>query len=119
MSVIEDNPAERRDADCLAFDPFEGDRDINVRTMRDGFVVVRKSHRCHICAGPIDRGSRARSLTQLCDGEIGTWRFCALCCDAMAQSRIDHGTAIDARYRIGEEARDRLDRLADGGTDGR
>lgn len=73
---------------ALSFDPFEGDRDVNVAHLSDKFVVGRKEHECHTCAGPIAKGERHRAKTERDDDErrIGTFRFCAKCCAAMTRA---------------------------------
>jgi hypothetical protein len=91
--------------DCLAYGPFEGDRDVDVTTLRDRIVTARKPNVCHECAEPIAPGDRIRSITETCDGEIGTFRFCVTCCKAMAASWEDDGKAIEERYRLGYERR--------------
>jgi hypothetical protein len=88
--------------DCLAYDPFEGDRDVDVTTIRDGFVKARKAGVCSTCSGKIRPGMRVRSRTERDNDErrIGTFRFCPECCDAMAKSWEDDGAAIEARFRL-------------------
>lgn len=77
-------PAEReaRDMLVLSFDPFQDDAES--RTLADKMVVTRKAHECHNCLETIPVGTRVRSMTQTWDGDIGTWRWCPVCCDAIA-----------------------------------
>ncbi len=97
----------KRDEDCLAYGPFDGDRDVDVVTLSDRFVVTRKSFGCHECADVIPPRTRVRSLTEVSrdDNTIGTFRFCPTCRDAMAASWGDDGEAIEERYRVGERNR--------------
>lgn len=97
----------RRDRDCLNFNPFEGDRDCHTKELSDRMVIGRCAHQCQICTGPIIKGERHRALTEVSydDRKVMTFRFCALCCDAMAKNWTDDGKAILARYSIGYRAR--------------
>lgn len=94
--------AQRRD--CLAYDPFEGEDD-GARTLADKFVRTRKVAVCQECAGNIPVGSEVRSMTEVCDGEIGTFRWCPECCAAMAASWEDGGESLEARVSLGMERR--------------
>jgi hypothetical protein len=94
-------PAQERN--CLGFNPFEGDRDTRVRLLRDEFVTARYPHTCGVCVGTVRQGARHRARTEIYDGEIGTFRFCVKCCEAMADVERDHGKAIERRYALGQE----------------
>ncbi len=93
--------------DCLAYDPFEGDRDVDITPIRDGFVTARKAGTCSTCSGEIVPGTRVRSRTERDNDErrIGTFRFCAECCDAMAKSWEDDGKAIEVREQLAWDRR--------------
>ena len=72
--------------DVLAFDPFEGDfGEPGDVTFRDAMVKARKAHQCSHCDGSIAVGELHRSRSDKADGELMSWRWCALCCDAMLQ----------------------------------
>ena len=73
------------DEDYLRFDPFDGDRDVDVRIKTVEVVTTRKPH---ICAMPTDEkqhtipsGSRARHETAIVDGEWGSYYICVGCMD--------------------------------------
>lgn len=70
----------------LDYNPFEGDfGEPGDRTLRDKMVRAKKAHTCSNCKGPIVIGEHHRSRTELSDGSIMQFRWCALCCDAMVK----------------------------------
>lgn len=91
------------EAQCLAYDPFAGDRDSDARMLRDVFVNCRKPHACTICMGGIPARSRVRARTELSREErkTMTFYFCELCCAAMAHVNNDDGKWIEERTAIG------------------
>jgi hypothetical protein len=86
-------------ASILAFDPFEGDfGDQGDRTLSDALVKARKLHACSHCTGPIAIGEQHRSRSDIAGGELMRWRWCALCCEAMAaQASGQEGYPFDRR----------------------
>lgn len=91
--------------DILAFEPFAGDRDMDIRLLDDRMRVARKAHRCVNCTGPIVAGERVRTRVEIDrdDDVLMTFRFCALCCEAMAKEVTDPddaGRAIGARSAL-------------------
>lgn len=91
------------DRNCLAYEPFEGDRDTDVRLLADRFVTSRVVHVCNVCQGAILPGLRVRARSEVYDGQVGTFYFCPDCCAAMACSWDDDGHAIEARHTLGWE----------------
>lgn len=91
------------EAQCLAYDPFAGDRDSDARGLRDKFVHTRKPHTCVICWENIPPRSRVRALTEFSREErkAMTFYFCELCCAAMAHVNNDDGKRLEERTRIG------------------
>lgn len=88
--------------EALKYNPFEGDfGDQGDREMRDGLVKFRKGGQCHICAQEVQPGTTGRSLTMLwrSDGMM-TYRYCAECTQAQADSWTDDGGAITKRYGL-------------------
>lgn len=88
--------------EALNCDPFEGDfGDSGDRALRDKIVRFRKAGECHICSQDVVPGTMGRSLTMswVSDG-LMSYRFCTLCTEAMASSRIDNGSALDQRSRL-------------------
>lgn len=87
------------EADCLAYDPFQGDDYGNSMQKDFGAKIVtgRGEYECHLCQGPIAKGERHRVDRCIMDHEHMTARFCGLCCAAMAINQIDGGEAITAR----------------------
>ena len=74
--------------DYLAFDPCEGDRDVDVRCRTVKMVRARKEHPCFLGAGSygdghtIKPGEMHRYETALVDGDYwGKYRVCVACMD--------------------------------------
>lgn len=90
------------DRAVLSFNPW-GDDDSDYRVLRNEFVVVRFSHHCDLCFGPISQGQRVRVQTERYDGKVASFRFCPTCCAAMAAREWDDGESIEARYSAGQQ----------------
>jgi hypothetical protein len=89
------------DSDILAANPFEGDFGApGDRTLKDRLGVARKAGPCHDCRQTIQPGERVRMRSDICDGELMSFRWCALCCSAMALSWTDGGEAWEARLAM-------------------
>lgn len=85
---------------CKAYDVFAGDfGSPGDRLLQDSIVTAAKTHklRCHTCGGVILKGERHRVRTEIVDGELMAYRWCGLCCVAMARSWDDEGHEIDER----------------------
>lgn len=73
--------------DYLRFDPFEGDRDVDIRMRTVKLVRVRKPHRCQLGIGEgaghdIAIGELARHERALVDGDFwGSYYVCIPCMD--------------------------------------
>jgi hypothetical protein len=93
----------RQEADCLAYDPFAGDR-CEERMLSDKIVTARKAGRCCICFETIKPGERVRRQAAIVDGEMFSCRMCEACCIAAAASWTDDGEAIEERTSIGMAA---------------
>ncbi len=69
-----------------SFDPFEGDRDSDVRLRNISLVTTRKTHRCMSPGGDVHEippGTRARRETALVDRERwGSYYVCTSCIDS-------------------------------------
>lgn len=90
---------------CLSYDPFCGDRDVDVKVHRDLFVTTRKPHSCSYCFSvEIPSGTRVRARTETDRGEnkTMTFYFCTLCCEAMASVGTDDGEALEARAELAQ-----------------
>jgi hypothetical protein len=90
-------------ADCLAYDPFNGDfGDSNDRTMGDRIVRFRRPHWCHGCALRIAPGAEGRLTDKFWwdDHAVRSYRWCLDCCLAQARSWEDAGLALDAREMV-------------------
>lgn len=90
------------EARVLAYNPFDGDfGSPGDRLLADVMVTAAKPHpHCHMCNGPIAKGERHRSRREIVDGDMMAFRFCGLCCAAMAKSWTDDGKEIDARTSL-------------------
>lgn len=74
------------DADYLRFDPFDSDRDVDIRCRTTKLVTVRKAQKCHgldreTHGHEIAPGNRARYETAVVDGEWGRYYVCLPCMD--------------------------------------
>jgi len=88
-------------ADCLSVDPFAGDfGGIGDRIFSDRIGKARKPGACGDCAGDILPGEEQRRLSALFDGEMRSYRWCSLCCAAMALSWTDDGEAMEERAEL-------------------
>lgn len=72
------------DADLLAYDPFEGDRDVDIRWRTVKLVYVRKPQKCHgldreTHGHEIKVGERARYETAIVEGKWGRFYVCLGC----------------------------------------
>lgn len=75
------------DEQYLAFDPFDGDRDVDVRNQTTKMVTTKKDHNCtspdcgervtHV----IPKGSRCRFESAVVDGEWCRYYVCTDCMD--------------------------------------
>lgn len=77
----------RWEAACLADDPFAGDfggSGDGDRVLSDRMVTNRKGGICHNCAGDCAPGTRNRVRAEVYDGDLMRFRWCQLCCFAMA-----------------------------------
>lgn len=89
-------------ADALKYNPFDGDfGTVGDRCFSDKLVRFRKAGPCHICGFDVRPGMIGRrSVRYWADDKITTtYRYCALCTEAMAASWTDDGEALDERYR--------------------
>jgi len=87
--------------DVLAFHPFQDDFGLpSDRCFSDRIVTARRVGVCHDCAGGIKMGEAQRRAVWLFDGEMRTYRWCSLCCQAMALSWTDNGIALEARAAL-------------------
>jgi hypothetical protein len=76
----------RTDADYLRYDPFEGDRDVNVKCRTVKMVTTRRPQDCMDPEDgklhPIEPGTRARFEKALIDGDFwGKYYVCVACMD--------------------------------------
>lgn len=76
------------DEQYLAFDPFEGDRDVDIRMQTTKMITTKKDHPCttwteepHV----ILKGSRCRFESALVDGEWCSYYVCIDCMDKFLQ----------------------------------
>lgn len=73
------------DAEYLRYDPFDGDRDIQVKCRTVKLVTTRKPQKCF---DPMDgkpheipAGTRARYETAIVEGKWGSYYTCIACMD--------------------------------------
>lgn len=83
---VSHTPAKRTDEEYVAFDPFDGERDVDLRLKRVKMVTTRKPHMClsndKTTMHEIPAGERARYESALVDGEyFGSYYLCVKCMD--------------------------------------
>lgn len=93
------------DEEILDYNPW-GDDDSPYRVLSNKMVVTRKPHDCTICFEGIASGTRVRAQSEVLDGKCMTFRFCTLCCRAMAKATTssescDHGRWMEHRTSLG------------------
>ena len=85
----------RTDKEYLMYDPFDSDRDVDIRCQSVSMVTTRREHVC-ISADcdqhPIPPGTRARYESALVEGKWGSCYMCVGCLDAWLDE-IDPQTA--------------------------
>jgi hypothetical protein len=72
------------DEEYLRYDPFDGDRDVDIRCRTRKLVKVRKPQKCHGLDAathwhPINPGERALYEQAVVDGEWGRYYVCLGC----------------------------------------
>ena len=68
----------------VRYDPFEGDRDVDIRARTVKVVTTAKPHQCYGSDGkmhPIPAGTRARHERAIVDGKWGSYYVCIPCMD--------------------------------------
>ncbi|SDY54621.1 hypothetical protein [Delftia lacustris] len=84
----------------LAFDPFDGDfGDQGDRVLSNKLVTARKPGPCAHCGCQIAQGERVRSMSARFDGQLMSYRWCALCCEAMAKCDVGDDSGDDSDDR--------------------
>jgi hypothetical protein len=74
----------------LAFNPFDGDFGApGDTTLSNKMVTARKTGPCSHCGCTICKGERIRSMSAKFDGTLMHYRWCSLCCAAMAKCLAD------------------------------
>jgi hypothetical protein len=83
--------AKRTDKEYLDFNPFEGDRDVDIQGYKVRIVSTRKEHKCMAGYLQVNGGdshtiparSRAWLETAIVDGEPGSCYCCLPCLDKL------------------------------------
>ena len=89
------------DKKVLRFAPFDGDfGSPGDKVLKDKMGTARKAGQCSDCSQQIQPGERVRLLSARFDGELRSYRWCALCCEAMALAEDDGGKAHTARLAL-------------------
>lgn len=104
-------PREFNHQDCLDTNPFEGDfgEQSDDREFSNKIVIARKGGTCHLCADEIQPGHPTRVLVAKHGGEMRRYRWCHICCQAMAASWEDDGDAWNERAMLGWKRRMKTD----------
>jgi len=84
---------------CLLVNPFESDFGDGERVLSDKIVGARKVHfpGCLCCFGGIAKDEAHRARVEVSHGQARTYRWCQLCCEAMAIASLDCGAEWAAR----------------------
>ena len=107
MSDTTQAAREHMEAECLRVNPFDGDfGSPDDRVLSDKMVTSRGGKPCFLCRCIVQPGERTRVHVAIYDGDMQTYRWCALCCHAMAMSVIDEGMAWERRKAIGRQNHD-------------
>lgn len=72
---------------CLSDDPFAGDfggSGVGDAILSDKMVTNRKGGECHMCGQICQPGTRNRVRVEVYDNDLMRFRWCQLCCFAMA-----------------------------------
>lgn len=99
----------RWEADCLADDPFAGDFGGACQgdgVLSDKMVTTRGGGTCHTCAGECEPKTRNRVRVEVYEGELMRFRWCQVCCFAMAVYPKRPSIA-EARESLGYQRRNR------------
>lgn len=92
--------------DCLKLNPFDGDfGSPGDRVFSDRISIARKLGECHTCGGEVKPGEEQRRHVGLYDDQMRTFRWCSLCCEAMAASWTDNGQALERRFALRYEGK--------------
>ena len=84
------------ESNVLAFDPFEGDfGEPGDSVLRDKMVNVRTPGPCSHCGCQIHKGERIRIMWAKF-GDLMSYRWCALCCEAMAKCQAQESSGDDS-----------------------
>jgi hypothetical protein len=87
--------------DVLAYNPFDGDfGSPGDRILKDKMVTARKPRPCDHCGQEIQPNERIRVRAEIVDGSLMSWKWCQLCCEAMASNWSDNGAVLDARSAL-------------------
>ena len=78
------------ESEYILYDPFEGDKDQNIRLRQVRMVTTRKEHQCvgNDNKHTIPTGTKVRFEKALVDGEWWSWRMCIHCIDAWLESEM-------------------------------
>ncbi len=92
---------EQETKDCLSVNPFEGDFGApGDKVLKDKIGIARKAGPCGMCGQEILPGQKVRILAAVFDGALMSYRWCGLCCLAMARSWEDDGEAWEQRASL-------------------
>lgn len=83
---------ERADLDYTVFNPFEGDRDVDIQCRKVAIVTTRKPHECMAAyligdGHVIPVGNRAQKESAKVEGKFGSCYSCLKCLDVLMKER--------------------------------
>lgn len=95
------------DADRLAWDPFDGERDVDIRCRSVKIVTTRKPQPClgwdgKETAHQMEPGTRARYERAIVDGEWGSYYICCACMDTWLADRGIEPTVLSGSPNLAD-----------------
>lgn len=70
---------------CTDYDMLSDCGEALEREISDKIVNARKIHQCEHCNGVISKKEKYRKLVAIVEGNLTSFKWCKLCCDAMVK----------------------------------
>lgn len=93
-------PKNSWETEVLEYDPFEGNfGNPGDQIFKDRMVTARKANPCSMCSEVIIVGERSRYIAAKFDGQLMSYRYCNLCCNAMFNWLETSGESVYERIK--------------------
>jgi hypothetical protein len=78
------------------YEVYRKAKKVDMRILKDITVKTRKHHRCSACLWMYVPGTIMRTVTNVYEGDFGTWRECPACMELLKKypKRFDDGFGI-------------------------